>query len=317
MNETLNCINMDGLTVLSAGDPNWPNSANITIIPDSKGFSLIDVGCGKENCMEDLLTGLHHCGLVLEDLHTVLLSHAHPDHMGAIGWIMEKVQPEVMLHHLDVDAARDPTLLNDRFDIPLAKSCFSGRSEAEQFEDFDILTFFDDCSCKMSAVTNITEIQEETIIPIGTCRFEVLLTPGHSPGHICLFDREKRLLFSGDLVGKAPAWYTPSSGGLIGYLQSLNKMTALEAECIIPAHGPVIDSPQEAIGRIETKLKKRESILLDALQPSPKTFFELLNVLFPAEFLHFFPGCGILESHLQKMEADETIYRSDSLIHLK
>ncbi len=317
MSNSLSYIELDGIVIMSAGNPEWPNSANITIIPDEKGFSLFDVGCGNEGCLQNLMIGLGHQGLSLEDLHTVLLSHAHPDHMGAMGRILEEVQPDVLLHHLDVEAAANPSLLNQRFDVPLARDTFAHLPNQKDMSDFDILTFFSEYGCSLSPLTQVTALGDDATISLGDYQFHVYNTPGHSPGHTALFDEEKRLLFSGDLIGKSPAWYTPSSGGLIGYLKSLDLIKSLNAEQIVPSHGPIIDEPAEAITRIENKLLKRESIILDALDESGQTFFQVLEALFPSEFLHFFPGCGILESHLQKLEADNSIVRSNDRIFLK
>ena len=70
-----------GILSILADSHLWPNSANVYIIPDSKGFSLFDVGCGGQNGLDFLLKGLAYWNLNLQDLHTVVLSHAHPDHM--------------------------------------------------------------------------------------------------------------------------------------------------------------------------------------------------------------------------------------------
>ncbi len=78
-------------------------------------------------------------------------------------------------------------------------------------------------------------LEEGDIVRLGTYRFEVLHTPGHSPGHISLFDRDTGILFGGDLVGDIVAWYTPASGGVTGYLESLAKIKACQ-----PARHPAL-----------------------------------------------------------------------------
>jgi glyoxylase-like metal-dependent hydrolase (beta-lactamase superfamily II) len=79
-----------GIRTIFAQDSTWPNSSNIFIIPDENGFSLIDIGCGGLPGIEHLVSGLSHWGLRLQQLHTIILSHAHPDHMGAMAWILKK-----------------------------------------------------------------------------------------------------------------------------------------------------------------------------------------------------------------------------------
>ena len=308
------CENIQGIHVIYAEDTTWPNSANVFVIPDDRGFSMIDVGCGGDSSRDNLLEGLAHWALGLEDLHTVLLSHAHPDHMGAMGWILQKIQPRVFIHERDVAPALDPENLAKTFDIPLAKECWSPPGKETEIRDFNLLRFFEASRCSMSALEAVEGIEEGHIFHLGAFSFEVMHTPGHSPGHISLFERNARILLPGDLVGEHPAWYTPTSGGVTGYLESLDKLEALDAGIIIPAHGQKMEAPREAIGIIREKLLKREAILLQALSEGPRRFAELNKTLIHQQHLNFFPGCGITESHLIKLEEERAIKREEGWI---
>jgi hypothetical protein len=94
-------------------------------------------------------------------------------------------------------------------------------------------------------------------------------------------------------------------------------MESLGARTIVPAHGGIIADAVAAIQKIRGKLLKREGFLRTALQEGSKTFMELNEWLFPqSPLLHFFPGCGITESHLIKMERDGAIRREDGRISL-
>ncbi|MBN2539442.1 MAG: MBL fold metallo-hydrolase [Deltaproteobacteria bacterium] len=303
-----------GILVIFAESHLWPNPANIFVIPDDRGFSMVDVGGRGELGYRHLMSGLRHLGLKLPDLHTVLLSHAHPDHMGAIPYILEEVHPRVLIHSLDVESALNPVHLHYTFDIPLAKEKYASSGE---HQDFDLLHFFDEFGCLMSAAEDVEEMHEGDVIGLGNFEFEVILTPGHAPGHISLFEKRTGILLAGDLVGNSPAWYTPSSGGLTGYLASLDKLEAKNASLLIPSHGTILDNPSQGIDRIRGKLLKREAILMEALKDGPKSFMELNAALFRHEIIHFFPGCGIIESHLVKLEQDGMIDRNGDVIRLK
>ncbi len=308
---------LNGLKVIFAAGPLWPNPANIFAIPDRRGFSMIDVGSGGATGRDYLLNGLNHWGLQLRDLHTVVLSHAHPDHMGAMQYVLEEVHPRVLIHRLDVVSSLEPRHLTETFDIALAKDCLAVSGCEEGQNNFDLLEYFDDLGCSMSAAESVEAIIEGETIQLGDFFFEIVHTPGHSPGHISLFDRDRGLLLAGDLVGNSPAWYTPASGGLIGYLESLDRMESLGARTIVPAHGGILEDAAAAIQKIRGKLLKREGFLRTALQAGPKTFMEHNEWLFPQNpALHFFPGCGITESHLIKMERDGAIRREDGRISL-
>lgn len=307
---------IQGIRIIFAEHTAWPNPANLFIIPDEKGFSMIDVGCGGAPRPKYLIEGLEYWDLHIQDLHTVLLSHAHPDHMGAMGWILQKVRPRVFIHHLDVDSALNPEKLAETFDIPLAKRCLNASENAEKSQNFELLNFFKDFGCAMSAALNVEGIGEGHVFHLGDFAFEVIHTPGHSPGHISLMERNRRILLPGDLVGKSPAWYTPCSGGVTGYLDSLAKLEVLDATIILPAHGTKMSVPLEAIQNIRERLLKREIIIRDALIEGPKTFMELNQALFENPLLRFFPGCGITESHLIKLEREKAIRRKGGRINL-
>jgi glyoxylase-like metal-dependent hydrolase (beta-lactamase superfamily II) len=311
-----NFENIDGILTIFAEDSNWPNPSNIFVIPDKDGFSLIDVGCGGIAGLEHVMYGLSWWGVTLQQIHTIILSHAHPDHMGALGWILERARPTVHIHHCDVAAALDPSKLEGSFDIPLARKFQASFGQPDGLSEFDLQQFFDNSGCTMSAAGQVEEIHAGQILQLGDFVFEVLHTPGHSPGHISLFELNKRILLPGDLVGIGPTWYTPSSGGVRAYLDSLAMLKALEADIILPSHGPIIKTALAAIRKIQDKLLERESLLLDILAQGVKSFKELTRVLFPNPLLHFFPGCAITESHLIKLESDGVIKKKECQIVL-
>ena len=305
-----------GILTIFAREPNWPNPANIFIIPDENGFSLVDVGCGGASGIAYLQKGLHYWKLKIEQLHTVVLSHSHPDHMGAMWWILESASPRVFIHHLDVGPAFDPLKLEETFDIPLAKRYWAASVNDDTFQNFELLRFFEDSRCPMSAAGNLQEIQEGDILQLGDFEFEIVHTPGHSPGHVSLYESKKQILLAGDLVGKSPAWYVPAAGGVGAYLISLAKLEALNAATLLPAHGLMMNNAKEAIEGIRNKLLQRESFLIEALQEGPQQFMDLNQALIENTLFHFFPGCGIIESHLIRLEKEGMIKREGQLVIL-
>jgi glyoxylase-like metal-dependent hydrolase (beta-lactamase superfamily II) len=159
-------------------------------------------------------------------------------------------------------------------------------------------------------------LEEGDVVSAGAYRFEVLHTPGHSPGHISLFDRDTGILFGGDLVGDIVAWYTPASGGVTGYLESLAKMKAKNPSVILPSHGAVIDDPIAKIDEVRARLLSREKKMLGIISERPISFFDLVGRMFTNEMIRFFPGTGITESHVQKLLEEQRIRRSDSVISI-
>ncbi len=316
VSRALNLISVtDDIFLISPPDHMWPNSANVYVIKDSGGFSMIDVGCGKVGSLERLMDALSRLDLTFGDLHTLVLSHAHPDHMGAAGGLLKRCNPDVIIHTDDACQARDPRRLNITFDIEFAQKNYGDIRDGD-FKISDVLRFFIDFGCPMSSVEPKRAIREGDFVRLGRHNFEVIHTPGHSPGHISLYDGETGILYGGDLVGEVVAWYTPTSGGVTGYLESLKKMEEKKPKMILPSHGGVIHEPQEKITEIRNRLLQREGKMIDILSEGDISFVDLVDRMFTSKMIRFFPGAGIAESHVQKLVRDGKARRDGEKIFL-
>ncbi len=293
-----------GITLIGPDNPMWPSSANVFVVRDDRGLIMFDVGCGNEAAVSRLTTAMEKKGFRLTDVHTIVLSHAHPDHSGGIARILDRVQPRLIIHETDAVAAKNPDLLPTSFNIHLYNTYYG--------MDYDLLALFADSGCAMSAVPPdypLETVQEGDYIEVGNFSFPVLHTPGPAPGHICLDDRKKKLLLSFDLVGTVPAWYSPGTGGATGFLNSLDKVEKLELEVILPSHGGPIEAPSEAIARTKSAILKREEKILAELHKGDRSFRELNALLFKDPGVQMLVGLRITESHLVKLEKEGKIKR--------
>jgi glyoxylase-like metal-dependent hydrolase (beta-lactamase superfamily II) len=117
----------------------WPAAASVYVVREKDGFSMIDAGCGGPGALDRLSAGLSVLGLDLSSLVTLVLSHAHPDHMGAAEALLEECRPTVLIHRDDFGHAGDPRGLVGTFDIELAGRLY-GRAEGPVA---DLFAFFD------------------------------------------------------------------------------------------------------------------------------------------------------------------------------
>ena len=87
-------------------------------------------------------------------------------------------------------------------------------------------------------------LQDGDVIDLGGRRIEVLHTPGHSPGHMCFFERDRGYLFTGDLVYKDVLFaYYPSTDPE-AYLTSMERVAALPVKRVFPAHHSLDTQPE-------------------------------------------------------------------------
>ena len=224
--------------------------------------------------------------------------------MGAIAWFREQIPGMVVIdHEVDAPYLQDNTLLNRIFDSGLVAKYFPGK----QLDILELYAAF----CPISETSPDRTVREGDVLEWDEHAFQVIHTPGHHPGHISLYERDERILFVGDMLGREVPFYTPSSGGVEGYLASMEKYRALEVDLIVPAHGELIEDAQEVIETAVGKVKRREERLLDALGGRPMPFNEFLPDLFRNPAQHMFPGAAILASHLEKLKKDGVLREED------
>ena len=144
-------------------------------------------------------------------------------------------------------------------------------------------------------------------IPCDAGDFEVVLTPGHSPEHTCLFNRQQGLFFSGDhLLEKITPniqWH-PEGDALGEYLESLRAVAKLDVDLVLPSHGRPFRGHREWISRAIAHHEQRCAQLEAALRQAPDaTPFELTQVLWTRRLSPFHLRFAIFETlaHLEHL----------------
>lgn len=208
-------------------------------VPD--GVVLIDAGWHTEEAWSALTTGLTAAGFGIGDVRGVLVTHIHPDHYGLAGRVQEASGAWVALH------PEDEKLLRDRYD----ESGMHGLVELTR-------THLVRCGVPLDAVDELSTasmgighlvrrakvdvlLEDGDRVDIAGWNLRAVWTPGHSPGHLCFVEPDRRLLMSGDhvLPRISPAvtvhpQQRPSP--LADYLDSLAKVAALPVDEVLPAH---------------------------------------------------------------------------------
>jgi len=118
-------------------------------------------------------------------------------------------------------------------------------------------------------------LEEGSVLNIGSTHLEVVLTPGHSPGHICLYDGYRRILFSGDHTLQHT---TPNIDNLRNFTDSLRKTLKYDTDLIAPGHEPIIKKPKARILELISHHIRREEAFLRLIKWREKsTLYELVT----------------------------------------
>jgi glyoxylase-like metal-dependent hydrolase (beta-lactamase superfamily II) len=135
--------------------------------------------------------------------------------------------------------------------------------------------------------------------------FQVLHTPGHAPGHICLWDGSA--VVAGDMVASVGTIIVePDDGGdMRVYLESLRRLRGLNAKVLLPSHGPPITDANGKLDFYVHHRLEREARVVAALRPEPQTVAELVPPAYPDVAPAIYPlAARSLLAHLYKLEAD-------------
>ncbi len=257
----------------------WPGvpHCNAWAVAAGDGFVLFDTGMHEPDSLGELERALAMCGLRLEQVRLVVCTHAHLDHCGEAGEIIERAGCEMWMHPNHAHLRRmmdDPQAVLDR-QIEVARQ--SGVPE-EPLRSY--------ASARSDRAAGIFPVPEPDRPLIAGVTVETDLgpwtvyeTPGHSPSHVCFYQPERRLLISGDhLLGRISLYfdygYSPDPVG--EYLSSLELVEGLRARLCLPGHGRTFADVQAHIDASRSLVHERLAAVLAALQGEPRSAFEIV-----------------------------------------
>jgi ribonuclease/clavin/mitogillin len=152
--------------------------------------------------------------------------------------------------------------------------------------------------------------------PVPT-RWNVLHTPGHAPGHVCLHDEEEGAVVAGDMVASVGTiLIEPGEGDMQVYLEQLERLAGLGARLALPAHGDPIDEPTALFRRYIAHRGMREAKVLAALRKrgdAGATAADLVPDAYDDVPVTTWPIAALsLAAHLVKLEREGHARRADS-----
>jgi glyoxylase-like metal-dependent hydrolase (beta-lactamase superfamily II) len=251
---------------------------NAYVIRGKDGYLLVDTGWNTEESFEALTKGMAEIGADVKSIIQIIVTHVHPDHYGMAGHIKKISGASLAMHHIEKDFIESryvsmEALLNQIDELLGANGVPAVTIKSLSNATVGLERYV------VPASPDILLHDDETVTT-GLFSFKVLWTPGHSSGHICLYEPEEKIFLSGDHI--LPA-ITPNvsvhpqsiENPLGRYFDSLNQLKKLEVERALPGHEEPFTDFRE---RIETILKHHEDRngeILAALGDKAKTSYQI------------------------------------------
>ena len=286
---------------------------NSYVIRDPGRSLIIDTGLNRRECLEAMQAGLDRVGIDLKKTD-IFITHLHADHFGLVGKLATDTS--------DVYFSRPEKELMESWEGFGAMIAYAGRNGFPENELRAALDKHPGAKYGSEWIPELKVLEDGDKINAGDYHFTCVTTPGHTIGHICLYEPDRKLLVAGDhiLIDITPniQCWSDLQNPLKHYLASLDKVAGLQIDLVLPGHRRLIRNPKARIEELKLHHRRRLEEVLTILEGRSMTAFEVASRMtwdlryeswndFPVAQRWFATGEAI--SHLRYLEEEGRVLR--------
>jgi len=286
---------------------------NSYVIKSDDRNLIIDTGFNRSVCWEAMEKGLKE---LRNDLSRTdfMLTHMHSDHTGLVSRLFTDTS-RVFFSAIDAKV----------FDMNLDWQPIVDYAVSNGFQLEELIRAAEShpgFKYSPKRIPEFTLIGHNDYIRIGNYNLRCIHTPGHTEGHICLYDEAKKIFFSGDhvlydITPHIESW-SPQINALKDYLESLDKVKDLPVSLVLPGHRRFFTDLKSRIEEIKKHHEARAREVLDVLSAGTLNAYDIASKMtwdidcenwedFPPAQKWFAVGEAI--AHLQYLEEKSKVKR--------
>ncbi len=249
-------------------------ATNSYVIKGTQRSLVIDTGWNREDCMAALVSGLNECGVDLNHAD-FLITHMHADHSGLVSTLARE-GARIYFGQADAEIIRSSTPERWEKMIDSARKCGFPAEELEKaVGSHPGRRYSPDTSL------NFCVLRDGDMTSIGDYSFRCIETPGHTPGHICLYEPGKKVFICGDhiLFDITPniTLSFEDRNPLKEYLTSLDKVYDLDVELVLPGHRSIFRNQKERIRELKQHHQARLTEVISILGKGEQNAFQVAS----------------------------------------
>ncbi len=239
---------------------------------------LVDCGWNTDSAYQALEEGMKEHGSHPTEVSKLVITHVHPDHYGMAGRLKRLSSCDVVVHE------EDAKVITSRYFSPKGLTDqMSTFMEANGVPAMDAPTMSQGSMNMIDRVSPVpadTEVKGGETIRVGQFNFQVIWTPGHSPGHICLYEPNRKILLTGDhvlpTITPNVSIHAQTHGSPLGdYMRSLEKLVDLDVELVLPAHEFEIKDLKKRLREIEHHHELRLDEMVNCVDSGGSTAWDV------------------------------------------
>ncbi|HJN93655.1 MAG TPA: MBL fold metallo-hydrolase, partial [Dehalococcoidia bacterium] len=279
---------------------------HVYLVEAGDGLVMIDAGFPSVEARDRLEQAVTHLIGGLGAISAIVVSHLHPDHSGLAGWLQERCEAPVYIHEKDHERLQSMQgMMEGDGPGPFSGGAFAALPQGSQPEWERM---------RKERVEFADSSWEPTLLQGGEQltfegrTLEMVWTPGHTEGHLCMYDREEDLLFTGDhllsrITPHIGLWAPGDENPLIQFERSCALIEDLAPGYALPAHEADVEQPAERSVEIRDHHQVRRRQILETIEAGSRTGYEISRVVFAER----------TEPMQQYMALSETLAHVDAL----
>ena len=290
-------------------------AVNSYVIKAHNHSLIIDTGMNREECMEVMASSLKKLDVDLDNAD-FFITHMHADHSGLVSDLARKTST---IYGGQADAAVLNSI-NSRYWEKIAH--FARMNGFPEDELQRAMKNHPGIKYSLKGPVDFSILREGDTISIGDYLFKCIETPGHTKGHLCLYEPNQKILISGDhvLVDITPniSLWSAEGNPLKEYLLSLDNVYNLDIELLLPGHRSVSQNCRARIQELKHHHQTRASEVLSILEEGSHNAYQVASQMswdMSYQFWDQFPSAqkwfatGEACAHLKYLEEEGKIRR--------
>ncbi len=248
---------------------------NSYLIKGEERFLLIDTGMNREECAEEMRSSLRKLDVDLNKTD-FFITHLHVDHIGLLGDLITETS-KAYFNRLEAGIlGTNVSEVKERW-RQYYNVYISNGFPAEELEKSSAAHPARRFGLKRRL--DFTILRENDLLEIGDYSFRCIETPGHSPGHMCLYEAGKKVLVAGDhilfdITPNITIWHEMGNS-LRHYLESLEKVYVLDVSIVLPGHRGILGDHRKRIRELQEHHRDRANEVLKALEDGNRNAFQV------------------------------------------